>query len=201
MRQHAVRLRWSGPANGISGTLGSIGSDISSVVSSDAHLANEALPVVHEVANVVTIAASLCAVATSETIVGGATCGTIAAVSGAVTAASGLALYAEGRESGTNAAIDTISAGLGGIGSLAEAGSSAAKVLAEEAETTSLLRQVDMEASPWYGKLGPYLSSQWWDAKAAFWSASEAGLGGLARLFSAGGFGLGLYGEFGTGCS
>jgi hypothetical protein len=176
-------------------------SDVVEAAKDVGHAANEALPVVHEVANVVAIGASLCAAVTSETVVGGVTCGTIAVAAGGVTAASGLALYVEGRESGTTAAIDVASAGLGGLGSLAEAGAGAARGLAEEADAASLLREAEMDSAPWYGKAGPWLASQWWAAKAAFWSGTETGLADLSRVLSAGGFGLGLYGEFSSGCS
>lgn len=173
---------------------------VAQAVSYNVHLADEALPVVHEIANIVTIGASLCAVVTSETIIGGATCGAIAAISGGVTAASGLALYAEGRESGSNAAIDAASAGFGGIGSLLEAGARTASLLAEDAQLTSLLRTIELEVAPWYGKLGLYFSSQYWAAKAALWGGAETLLSDLARVVSASGFGLGLYGEIVTTC-
>ena len=176
-------------------------SDVVQAAKDVGHAANAALPVVHEVANVVAVGASLCAAITSETVVGGVTCGTIAVVSGAVTAASGVALYAEGRENGTTTAIDVASAGLGGLGSLAEAGAGAASELAEGADATSLLREAETEAAPWYGKAGPWLASQWWAAKSAFWSGTETGLADLSRVLSAGGFGLGLYGEFSGSCS
>jgi len=164
------------------------------------HAANAALPVVHSVANVIAIGASFCAAVTSETIVGGATCGTVALAAGAVTAGSGLALYAEGRESGTRAAIEVGSAGLGGLASLLEAGAAAARVLAESAEATSLLREAETEAAPWYGKVSPWLSAQLWAAKSAFWNGLETGMAAVARVASAGGFGLGVYGDFSGSC-
>jgi hypothetical protein len=102
-------------------------------------------------------------------------------------------LYAEGRQDGTAAAIDVTSAGLGGIGNLADAGANTAKVLSLRANAMAVLRKVDMMGAPWYGKAKPGLASMWWAAKAGFWGTANKELAALAKLLSAMGFGLGAY--------
>jgi hypothetical protein len=164
------------------------------------HALNSALPVVHEVANVIALGASICAAFTSETVVGGFTCGTIALGAGAVTAGTGAILHAEGRESGTEATIDVLSAGLSGLGSLSEAAAGVTRGFANDAEVTSLLREAEMNSANLFGKVVPWISSEWWAGKAAFWGATSSQLSSLSRILSAAGFGVGVTGNIVGSC-
>jgi RHS repeat-associated protein len=161
--------------------------------------ANAALPVVHAIAGGVAAVASVCAIVTSETVIGGVTCGAIALGAAAVNAGTGDILYAQGRESGTNAVLDNAGLGLAGVGSIFEAGASAASTLSDIEGGISDLYGIAKSQSPWYSSWYRGLQSSWWGAKSALWGGAAGVLGGVSRGFAAGGFGLGLYQFLGCG--
>jgi hypothetical protein len=103
-------------------------------------------------------------------------------------------LYLEGRESGGELAIDVGTLGLAGVGSLVELGAKAAGEASEAAKAISLLRAAAAEEAPWYGKLGPWVSSQWWALKSYLWGQIEAGLTLSGRVINLSALGLAGYG-------
>lgn len=60
-------------------------------------------------------------------------------------------------------------------------------------ETELYLRQLEMDGAPWYGKLGPYLSSELCAHKSSLWRFVASGLSDISRLLGAPSFGLGAY--------
>ena len=155
---------------------------------------NSALPVVHDVAGVVAVGATVCALVTSETIIGGLTCGTIALGAAAVQAGTGSVLYLQGRQSGGELVLDITGLGIAGAGSLIELGAKAAGEAGEAAKAIALLRSAEASEAPWYGKLGPWASSQWWALKSYLWGQIEAGLTLTGRVINLGALGIAGYG-------
>jgi len=106
------------------------------------HAVNEALPDIHKYLGELGSAASLCAVVTSETVIVGAICGSLAVVATAASAGAGVALYAEGRESGTTALFDVGAAATAGLGGVAETWSTAAHATELPGELAQVLHGV-----------------------------------------------------------
>ena len=146
---------------------------VSSVGNTVWHAATDAfdaaLPVVHDVAGAVAVVATICTLVTSETVVGGLTCGAIALGATAVQAMTGSVLYIEGRQSGAETLFDIATLGVAGVGTAFELGARAAAEASEAAKGLSILRAAAASEAPWYGKLGPWVSSQWWALKSYLW--------------------------------
>jgi RHS repeat-associated protein len=156
--------------------------------------ANAALPIVHDVAGGVAVVATICAIATSETVIGGLTCGTIALGAAAVQAGTGAVLYVEGKQSGAETVFDIATLGIAGFGSLLELGARAAAEASEIAKGISLLRAAAAQEAPWFGKLGPWISSQWWALKSYLWAQLEAGLTFTGRVVNLSALGFASFG-------
>jgi hypothetical protein len=89
-----------------------------------------------------------------------------------------VALYAEGHESGVNAALDTAGGVLGGISSLYDAAATGARALQDAAELDSASHLAALRG---------------WA-----WGTFAAGLSGISRTLSVFAFGIGLYGQIGV---
>ena len=90
------------------------------------HAVNEALPDIHQYLGDLGAVASVCAVVTAETVIVGGFCGALAVAATAAAAGAGVALYTEGRESGTTVLLDLGAAATAGLGGVAETWSTAA---------------------------------------------------------------------------
>jgi hypothetical protein len=67
---------------------------------------------------------------------------------------------------------------------LIEFGANAAKGYGAAAEAISALRQLEMDAAPWYGKIGPWIAKGWWAGKAAVWGSVATGLERMSRFLA-----------------